>query len=1013
MKKRVEVLLTLVLFCLLTAAVTYFVWQSGSYPAGDDAMGYVYKGDVLYWEISRGNVYPLLDSMWYNGVENLRYQAPLPIYVLALCEALAMGSPFAGYLIFVGFIFLGGALVWLRIGCRHDRLGLGAFLGVLWFFMPNNLYALFAEGNLPRALSMLLLPWLVELIYTYLNKKKWQTLIGITLFFLMMVLCHLNYALCFLLAVAVYCIINTMMYRGGRKCLQVLAAMGLSVLLAGIWVYPFLKSGLTDTDSLVVMQGYFQSTLISLNPFYRVLHGAGGAFYFGIAAFLLAFAGMFFGRKRSAPFFGCAVLILICTSSAMYPVLNKLQGHQYLWMLRYVSIALCMVLFGLLLWTSLKRNMLVFFSVLLVLDTVPSLPLLFGSYSGKTVEERLDAMEEETLLGKAKAMTKQRLAVLDLGTLGATGAFLTADYGKAVAGSFGADWQSADTSSNIVLLNEALETGRYLYVFDRCLELGNDTVLVRNSCLKNGFKDEPALDEAASRLGYELIEVQGEYRLYHKDTPESFGVITDYHALAIGEAVGTSTLGFPAMGEGWSANLNDYTFEELEQYEMLLLSGFTYTDKSAAEQLVLDLSEAGVRIVIAASGIPEDEYTGVVEFMDVVCQPIQFRNGYPLLDTIDGVLDCSLFPSGYSEWKTEFLNGLDECWGKLEESGDIELEFYGTVKNENIVVVGLNLFYYLSLTEDEAVEQLLSHAINISGNDLPGRELVPVELVREADSITVRTNRDNVNTTLAWHDVFDTDGRAWEKNNLTYVSNGETVIRLRYAYFREGLLLSLLGLVGSVLLYVMVAAYWRRRYIQEAEILEVVRPMAGVLPEHRVSVPEEVKYSVEDVRWYHKSGEPVDVTKPFEEGEYRIGVWLRARAEEYFGTRVRATVNGFKAGSVKRLEDNTLLLVETDYSAVIPFCYLRQPQDTTAYGERCALIDWSISKEARVGYLQILEAGGWIICDTLPTEADKNLTYSIVPEGLGSYTYRLVYILENGRDECSEEFSVTWEPNQQ
>lgn len=1013
MKKRVEVLLTLALFGLLTVAITYFVWQSGSYPAGDDAMCYVYKGDVLYREISRGNIYPLLDSMWYNGVENLRYWAPLPVYVLAFCEALAMGNPFAGYLFFVGLVFLGGAAVWLWIGCRHDRRALGVFLGVLWFFMPNNLYTLFSEGNLPRALSMILMPWLLELIYTYLNKKKWQGLVWITLLYLMIVLCHLNYALCLFLAVTVFCILYMILYRGGRKCLQVLATMLLSVLLAGIWVYPSVGSGLADPDSLSLMQEYFQSVLVSLNPFYRVLRGAGGAFYFGLAAFLLALAGMFFGKKRSAPFFGCAVLTLICTSSAMYPVLNKLPGRQYLWMLRYVSIALCMVLFGLMLWTSLKRNLLIFFSVLLVLDAVPSLPLLFGSYSGKTVEERLDAIEEETLLGHAKEVTRQRLALLDLGTLGTTGAFLTSGYGEGVPAAFGAGWQSANTSSNIVLLNEALGTGRYLYVFDRCLELGNDTVLVRNTCLRNGFKDEPLLDKAAERVGYELMEVQGEYRLYHMEMPGNFGLVTDYHALAIGRNVGISTLDFPAMGEGWSANLNDYTFDELKQYEMILLSGFTYDDKSAAEQLVLDLSEAGVRVVIAASGMPEDEYTGVVEFLDVVCQPVQFRNGYPLLDTIDGVLDCSLFPSGYSEWKTEFLNGLDECWGKLEESEGVELEFYGTVKNDNIVVVGLNLFYYLSLTEDEAVEQLLSHAINISGNDLPERELVPVELVWEADSITIRTEEKNVNTTLAWHDIFDTDGRAWEKNNLTYVADGETVIRLRYSYFWEGLLISLLGLAGSVLFFVMVAAYWRRRYIQEAEVQEVVRPMAGVLPEHRVAIPEEVKYSVADVKWYRKDGEAMDVTKPFGEGEYCIRIWLRARAEEYFHTGVRATVNGLKANLVKRLEDNTMLLVEMNYSAVIPFRYLQQPQDTTAPEERCARIDWSISKQARVGYLQVLEKDGWIICDTLPTEAEKPLTYSIVPEGIGSYTYRLVYILENGRDECSEEFIVTWETNQQ
>lgn len=39
-----------------------------------------------------------------------------------------------------------------------NRPYLGAFVGLIWFFMPNNLLALFVEGNLARSLCMIFLP---------------------------------------------------------------------------------------------------------------------------------------------------------------------------------------------------------------------------------------------------------------------------------------------------------------------------------------------------------------------------------------------------------------------------------------------------------------------------------------------------------------------------------------------------------------------------------------------------------------------------------------------------------------------------------------------------------------------------------------------------------------------------------------------------------------------------------------------------------------------------------------
>lgn len=1007
MKKKLGNIVTVFIYGVLACLLVWIVYRNGSYPGGADTMCHIYKGDVLYREILKGNFYPLIDPMWYNGVEMMRYWAPLPVYVLALCQALAGGNMFGGYLLFVGCVFFFGAAVWLWIGNRHGRPGLGAFMGVLWFFMPNNLYALFVEGNLPRSLCMIFLPWLLEQIYLYLAEKRWRNLLGIILCFIPITLCHLGYAGMILLAVLLFLIIYIFRFGGARKCFHVLLAMALSILILGLWVVPSLKGGITSTDSSQVMKTFFQDAAISLNPLYRVKNGASAAFYFGLAAFLTAIPGIFFGKNKSGIFFGCALIIFLCTTTSMYPIISHLPGSQYLWMLRFISIALCMILFGLMLWDTLKKQWLRLFCLLLVLDAVPSLSLVYGDVSGRPVEERMDETDEYSLLAEAREITTQRLALMDLSSMGATGAFLTSGYTNPKAGTFGAGWQSANTAENIVMLNEAMETGRYYYLFDRCLELGNDTVLIKIDCLHQKYKDLDRVGEAAEAAGYRLAAENEGWLLYHLDTFEQFGTVSSYSAIGIGKSALAVTMDYPAMEHGESDNLNDYSLDELKKYELVYLDGFTYDNKVQAEALVTQLSESGVRIVIQADGIPMDEHTGIQSFLDVICQPIVFSNGYPLLDTIDGILDCDLFPVGYTSWRAMYLSGLEECWGKIDEIGE-ELTFYGTVKNDNIVMIGLNLSYFYSLTRDEGVGKLLSHAMLFSDSELPERSLVPLEVEYQQDRIIIRSETDNVNTALAWHDIFEGTEGVSNRNNLTFVNQGETVIMLRYPYFAEGLCVSIMGLVLTVFFLIMVRALWRRRYVTKIEITEVARPVKGKSPGFTATVPKEVKYTVSQVDWYDGEGRKLEKDFVFDRDKYRVDIILRANAEEHFDRDLKATVNGLTADRMEFLETDKEILVEMTYEVIEPFRFLQQPGSLEGAQGETVTVKWIISKVPKVGYLQVLEGDNWIICDTVPREAEWELTKDIPYGGAGEGIYRLAYIMADGKLECSEEFTVRW-----
>lgn len=786
------------LYVVLSILLVLIVSKSGLYPTGSDTMYHIYRGNYLYHSIGRGEFWPLLDLSWYNGVELFRYWAPLSAYFLALCQFFASGDPLDGYLLFVGFIFLFGAFPWLYIGKKLDRPWLGAFMGILWFFMPNNLLALFIEGNLARSVCMIFLPLFFHACYQYCIRGGKGYLWMIVITFTCMTLCHVGYAGMIALSMLIFAMMFHFVMKASKKRVRnMIVGMLLGFGITGLYLVPSLIGGITSLDSSENMKNFFQTILITLNPIDRITNGY-VHFYFGLAAAIVAVIGLLFSKRICIPGFATALIILNCTTNAMYQVLKFLPGSQYLWMLRFISISLCMILYTFLLWEKLKRGWVLLFCILLIADTMPSMEQIYGNRSGQLVEERLQDIMDGTLLTETQDITNQRLAVMDLSGLGAMGAYLSSAWGQPVNITFGAGWEAAVTSKNISQINRAIENGHYLYLFDRAMELGNDSVLVMVSCMDEYKGSIEQLDEAANIVGYQLYDNNDRFRLYHMDTPIHWGTKAKYEGLAIGTGAEQIALSFPFIKEGDDLYLDNYSFEELKDYKIIYISGFQYYIKEDAEKLVRDLSRAGVRIVVLADGIPEDRKLHAQTFLGVTCNYIEFSNGYPELNTVDGVLNTDLFPAEYAKWKTVYVDGLDAVWGYTEDN-DFMVPFYGTVDNDNIVFIGLDLTRFYGLTLDPSVGNLLSHALNVTDKKIPERTIVPLDITYEKNSITIKSDVDGVNTALAYHDIFRSAQSLEKEHNLTKVNAGTTQIQLIRPYVFQGFFVTLLSTILSII----------------------------------------------------------------------------------------------------------------------------------------------------------------------------------------------------------------------
>lgn len=835
MKNTIKITLFILLYAAVAVAIVYFTSISGATPAGADTMFYLFRADDVYHSIrDEGILYPIWNASWYNGVQISRYWPPLCTYVLALCQAVCNGSPYLGYLLFVGLLYFVGAIIWLRIGYTHGRPYLGAFIGLIWGLLPHNIFQIYSEGVLVRSMIVAWLPAYVMAVYDYFHQDRKYSLAKMIIYMFLMVIAHVGYAGMVALVVALYMIIDKIVNKiSFKKMLNVILAVGISMLISGIYLIPSLTGGIASIDMSQIMASYFAPLKYTLNPFlgwhtamYRWNPDCLSA-YFGVVLFTLCILGILFARKKAKPGFITAFITVCLSSSVAYPLLAIMPGGSMLWMLRFMSISICFTLMSFLFWDTARKPLIIIMCVLLVLESFQCWAIIPYHKNGETAEQRYDRLLSESLLGEGRDITVQRATIAEpLGSIDIDEVYLLAGYEyeeNSIHYTQGQGAQSAITYTNIVQLNQSIEDKHYLYYFDRCLELGNDTVMMSIKKFDPEDDEDELKDitEAAERIGYKLYDENETERIYHMDVPGAFGIITEYGSIGIGKGNTNISLGFPSVKETEDPNINHYTVEELSKYKTVFLTGFTYDSKEKAEKMVKELSETGTRVIIFADGIPVDRTTGAQSFLDVSCQQITFNHGFPELTVGEGRFDPDLFPKEYSQWKTVYVNGLDNVTGTFQDGGKT-VSFLGTKYNENIVFLGINMFFQYQLTNDETVGLILQDIFGISTEDIPDRKVVPLEVETSRDHIRIVSEYDNVNTTWAYHDIFVSDAPIYEDNHLMFVDKGETYITFKYPYFWPGLATSAAGIAGMVLL-LMVDSKRRKKDLAREKAKEEVK----------------------------------------------------------------------------------------------------------------------------------------------------------------------------------------------
>jgi uncharacterized membrane protein len=608
-------------------------------------------------------------------------------------------------------------------------------------------------------------------------------------------LTHAMLAAMVVLALFILWFIEILIHAKELKSLLSLIYAFLGIMVTSFWLYPALKGGIMSIDKAAVSEVMANLTYhlsSSLNPLLRFTNIE--IYYYGLTfAFASLFGLLFSTKNERAPFIG-ALIILLGTSKLTLPLLVQLPMNQLFWMERFTAISMAFIFLGLLSWRTLKRSIMLLLVSLLIIDSGASFYLLGhngGAYSELT-----------KVIDIAAGIATQRIGVLDSSSFGAYPSYyITYNSVNGIRSQvYGWAWQGAATSKNIVIINTALDYGYYGLMFDRALELGADTLIVRKGLIKN----LSYLNNMAVAVGYRSYYEDDEVIIYKYPTSGSFGTIADYMGVAVGSYSPNISYLFPQIMQGASIYIDDYSYEELARTQVLYLSGFDYRDKKSAEDLILRLSRTKVRIVIDMENQGDS-------FLGVSPQPIVLKGNYNDMVYKKEKLKMTSFPKGFELWKTCFLNGVDNK-ASYAIVNYRYINYIGNKLSGNLTFLGFNLPYYAFLTKDINAVKLLEDTLALKAYTLPKRTLQSLSIKLEDNILSIKSKMSNVLVPIAALDAFvKTSGDYSAVNSLIYLKTPELTVRIVYPYLRTGIVMSVIFLILIIALSSLLAINKRNR----------------------------------------------------------------------------------------------------------------------------------------------------------------------------------------------------------
>lgn len=694
------------------------------YPWSSDTWGHLIKAVYLREQIAEGIWYPDLFPEWYSGQQMLRYFPPLTYYSLVGLNEMTGNIFMAGnYLMFITAL-IGGLSVLLfapRIG-----LGWATTAGLFFIVFPDNLRVAFAEGNLPRILSLALLPAAFYFLINLLEKNgSKRDFIGLVLLIGLIVLSHAMMAGIFLLGFGMYAISYWLVGRGPLRSASIGAgALTIGLFISAWWMFPSLTGGITELDNAAASEAIAQFPVsVSFHPGLRATNHE--IFYVGLSVLIATLISWpVWSRldpwvKSMVP---VTIIMTLIGSTLIVEVWRALPAHQLFWPLRFMSFASLLLILNSLIVASKMfqvsvapnlrwmRFAAIAIPVIMIADFQPSTALI----RTREIPEDVASISEEL-----KELDGWRVATADLSRLGSAPAMLFTTIGEREQ-IFGWAFQGSITAPLLARVNQSMDQGHLEYTVSRLERLGTDDVVhLPQPDIDPDFR--PALENA----GFDIVHSSGRLTLFHKDgAPRAVDI--PLKVFGIGTGANNVSLLFPEVTIGTSGNIQDYDPEFLALFDVIVLSRFTFNNRGAAEDIVKDLARQGKTVVVDLTSAPLDTLSREPKFLGVYGEPVlQISQARTVIDEV--VSPLLPFSDEFGVWRSVTPQGADKVLIPFEyisaQGSALSMNEYG---DGQVMFVGLNLMFHAAVTDDPLAIRILESLLGIKAKQPAGDKTIPL-----------------------------------------------------------------------------------------------------------------------------------------------------------------------------------------------------------------------------------------------------------------------------------------------
>lgn len=775
-KKIDSIIISLIIIFVCGFFTITYINKNGFYPLGKNTFEHLFKAEILYNAIKEKKFFLNYSEVWYNGFQPFRYTPPLTYYFLAFLNFFSDNIIFT-YNAVIFLVFIIGAIGWLINGIYINNIWISLIIGILWFFVPNNLRVIFLEGNIPNLLVNTILPYILLFLHKALKESKVSNFIILSILLTITTLISTTSSLTILISFFVFLLAESILNKTFFKNLIILLYSVLGILMASFWLYPAFKGKLLLRDGAdMVVENQLFKISSSLNPLLRLKDKE--VFYFGLSFLLLALFGILFKNKEDKSGFYVGGVLFLGISNVVLSFLKIININEQLLITSLTSIAIVFILYSFLNYICLRKVLIIFWILILATDCFISAKGLISSVTFP------DDIAKE--LDKGLLVASERIALLDNKTFGSFPSYYLKfnPIDNKIMQVYGWDKESEDNNKNIIRLNNALERNYFNYLFDRSLELGADTLIIKKSLIENFQR----LNIVAKEIGYQIVDEGKETITLKLPIDYSFGTSNEYKGIAIGKYAESITYIFPSLYLGDSEFIDDYKLEDLKSQRVVFFSGYKYRNKNKAEELLLNLSRSNVRVVVDTIGIKEST------LFDIIPQEIVVKDSFKEFYYKNENISLNQFPREESQWKTNFFNvSDDENYAVIDSK---VISYILKKDNENLSFLALNIPYYSYLTKEENCIEILEDLMGLKAFETPKRTINKVNTRYKENNIFIDSGNKNTILPIAYNDyLIKNIGEFETVNDLVVMHENSGVLKIIYPGISEGVIISIVSII--------------------------------------------------------------------------------------------------------------------------------------------------------------------------------------------------------------------------